>query len=308
MNSPTVRKITGSALAAMLVTGALALSANPLAAQDWDSVEVQTEHVGGNIYALFARGGNIGVSVGDDGVFLIDDQYAPLTAKILAAIGEISDQPVRYLFNTHYHGDHTGGNENLGRSGTLIVAHDKLRARLQQRPVEKSGGWTAEGAAHGLPVVTFNDRLSFHLNGDEARAIHVANAHTDGDSFIHFKGANVIHTGDLMFNGLFPYIDVDAGGNVDGVLEGYDQVLALADDQTRVIPGHGPMATKRELISNRAMIQTVRDRVAALIADGKSLEEIQVAAPAAEYDEAYTWGFINAEKFVTAIHRSLAGD
>lgn len=292
-------------LSCAAMAGILALSATQATAQDQPRVEVRTEHVRGNIYALFARGGNIGVSVGDDGVFLIDDQYAPLTPLILAAIVEISDQPVRYLINTHFHGDHTGGNENMGKSGTLILAHDNVRAGLMSHP---PGGWTDEGAAYGLPVITFNDQLSFHLNGDEARAIHVANAHTDGDSFIHFKGANVIHMGDIMFNGRFPYIDVDAGGNVDGVLAGYDQALALANEQTLFIPGHGPMADWDDVVSNRAMIQTVRDRVAALIADGKSLEEVLSAAPAAEYGEAYTWAFINAAKFVTAVYRSLTGE
>ena len=290
------------------MAGILALSATQATAQDQASVEVRTEHVRGHIYALFARGGNIGVSAGDDGVFLIDDQFAPLTPKILAAIAEISDQPVRYLINTHYHGDHTGGNENLGKMGTVIVAQDNVRVQLISRPLNRSGGWTDEGAGIGLPVITFNDQLSFHLNGDEARAIHVANAHTDGDSFIHFKGANVIHMGDIMFNGRFPYIDVDAGGNVTGVLAGYDRALALANDQTLFIPGHGPMASRGDVVSNRAMIQTVRDRVAAMIADGKSLEEVLSAAPAAEYDEAYTWAFINAAKFVTAVYRSLTGE
>ena len=296
-----MRKILNCAAMA----GILALSATQTTAQDQPRVEVRTEHVRGNIYALFARGGNIGVSVGDDGVFLIDDQFAPLTPLILAAIVEISDQPVRYLINTHFHGDHTGGNENMGKSGTLILAHDNVRAGLMSHP---PGGWTDEGAAYGLPVITFNDQLSFHLNGDEARAIHVAHAHTDGDSFIHFKGANVIHMGDIMFNGRFPYIDVDAGGNVDGVLAGYDQALALANEQTLFIPGHGPMADWDDVVSNRAMIQTVRDRVAAMIADGKSLEEVLSAAPAAEYGEAYTWAFINAAKFVTAVYRSLTGE
>ena len=292
-------------LSCAAMAGILALSATQTTAQDQPRVEVRTEHVRGNIYALFARGGNIGVSVGDDGVFLIDDQFAPLTPLILAAIVEISDQPVRYLINTHFHGDHTGGNENMGKSGTLILAHDNVRAGLMSHP---PGGWTDEGAAYGLPVITFNDQLSFHLNGDEARAIHVAHAHTDGDSFIHFKGANVIHMGDIMFNGRFPYIDVDAGGNVDGVLAGYDQALALANEQTLFIPGHGPMADRDDVVSNRAMIQTVRDRVAAMIADGKSLEEVLSAAPAAEYGEAYTWAFINAAKFVTAVYRSLTGE
>ncbi len=298
----------GRNLSCAIVGGILALSAIQAAAQDQPKVEVRTEHVRGNIYALFARGGNIGVSVGDDGVFLIDDQYAPLTPLILAAIVEISDQPVRYLINTHLHGDHTGGNENMGKMGTVIFAHDNVRAGLMSHPPDGRGGWTEAGAKYGLPVITFNDQISFHLNGDEARAIHVANAHTDGDSFIHFKGANVIHMGDIMFNGLFPYIDVDAGGNVDGVLRGYDQALALADDETRFIPGHGPMAGRDDVLSNRAMIQTVRDRVAALIADGKSLEEVLSAEPATEYAEAYSWSFINAEKFVTAVYRSLAGE
>ena len=298
----------GRNLSYAMAAGIFALFTAQATAQSQSGVTVKTEHVRGNIYALFARGGNIGVSVGDDGVYLIDDQYAPITPLIMAAIADISDQPVRYLINTHFHGDHTGGNENLGKMGTLIVAHDNVRARLTVRSLDHSGGWTDAGAAYGLPVITFNDQLSFHLNGDEARAIHVANAHTDGDSFIHFKGANVIHMGDIMFNGLFPYIDVDAGGNVDGVLRGYDQVLALANDQTLFIPGHGPMAGRDDVLANRAMIQTVRDRVAALIADGKSLEEVLSAEPAAEYGEAYTWGFINAEKFVTAVYRSLAGE
>lgn len=280
--------------------------ATPAAAQDWDSIEVKTEHVRGNIYALFARGGNIGVSVGEDGVFMIDDQFAPLTTKIQAAIAEISDQPVRYLINTHYHGDHTGGNENMGKAGTLILSHDKLRARLMERPLGASGGWSEEGAAYGLPVITFNDQMSLHLNGDEARTTHVPNAHTDGDSFIHFKDANVIHTGDLMFNGMYPYIDVDGGGNVRGVLKGYDQLLALANDETRIIPGHGPMAVKADLQTNRAMIQAVSDRVAMMIAEGKSLDQVLAAGLSADYDEAYTWSFINAEKFVTSVYRSLS--
>lgn len=273
---------------------------------DWDAIDVRIEPVRGNVHVIFGEGGNIGVSVGDDGVFLIDDQLAPLTDRILAAIAEVSDQPVRFLINTHYHGDHIGGNEKLGKTGTIILAHDKVRARLLSLPLNQSGGWIEVGAAIGLPVITFNDQLSFHLNGDEARATHVANAHTDGDSFIHFEGADVIHMGDLMFNGLFPYIDVDAGGNVDGVLAGYDQALALAGDETLIIPGHGPLATKKDLSSNRAMIQVVRDRVAALIAEGKSLDEVLAAAPSAEYDETYTWGFIDPVKFVTSIYRSLA--
>lgn len=296
------RSLMAAAVAALLTSPAAA----PAFGQDQPPVEVKTVHVRGNIYALYAQGGNIGVSVGADGVFLIDDQYAPLTPQIQAAIAEITDQPVRYLINTHHHGDHTGGNENMGKAGALIFAHDNLRARLVGNPPIGARGWTEEGVAYGLPVITFNDQISFHLNGDEARATHVPNAHTDGDSFIHFKGANVIHTGDLMFNGMYPYIDVDGGGNVRGVLKGYDQMLALADEETRVIPGHGPMATMADMVANRAMIQAVSGRVAAMIAEGKSLDEVLAAGLSAEYDEAYTWVFIGPEKIVTSIYRSLA--
>lgn len=284
---------------------ALMLASPPAMAQGMDEVQMKIEPVRGNIYALYGSGGNIGVSVGDDGVFLIDDQYAPLTDKVMAAIATLSDQPVRFLINTHYHGDHTGGNENVGKGGTTIVAHDKLRARLEVRPLDHSGGWTEDGAAYGLPIITFNDQMSFHLNGDEARAIHFPDAHTDGDSLIHFKGANVIHMGDLMFSGLYPYIDVDAGGNVDGVLAAYTVAIEMSDDDTKIIPGHGPLSDKAGMIENRAMIQAVRDRVAALIADGKSLDEVLAAAPSAEFDAAYTWSFIDPAKMVTSVFRSL---
>lgn len=278
----------------------------PVMAQD--DVEVRVEPVAGNIYALFAQGGNIGVSVGEDGVFMIDDQYAPLTAKIIAAIATLSDQPVRFLINTHYHGDHTGGNENMGKAGTVIIGHDNIRARLQARPLGQSGGWTEEGGRHGLPVITFNAEMSFHLNGDEARAVHFANGHTDGDSLIHFKGANVIHMGDLMFNGLYPYIDVDAGGSVDGMLAAYEAAIAMSDADTKIIPGHGPLSDRAGMMANRDMIQTVRDRVAAMIAEGKSMDEIVAAAPSAEFDEDYTWSFIGPERFVRSVYNSLVSE
>lgn len=290
---------------------AAAMVAGPAMAQENAKPEYRVEKVADNLYmfvSVTVPAGNIGISAGDDGVFLIDDQYAPVTPELMKAIAELSDQPVRYLINTHYHLDHSGGNENLGKAGTLIVGHDNIRARLLTRPLEQSGGWTEEGSAYGLPIVTFDSELSLHLNGDEARAIHVAHAHTDGDAIIHFKKANVIHMGDLMFNGLFPFIDVDSGGNVDGVLKGIDLALELADKNTRIIPGHGPLASKDDLVKYRAMIQTVRDRVAMLRADGKSLEQVLEAGPTAEFDADWTWGFIDGPKFVTAIFRSLEAE
>jgi len=280
-------------------------------AQGMDEVQFRTEQVREGLYMLDSGiAGNIGVSAGEDGVFLIDDQFAPLTPKVIAAIREVTDAPIRYLINTHYHADHTGGNENLGKEGALIFAHDNIRARLEAAPPVNDRAWT--NGTDGLPVITFNSEMSFHLNGGEARAIHVANAHTDGDAIIHFRDLNAIHMGDLMFNGLFPYIDVDAGGNVDGVLKGVALALELADDETRIIPGHGPVASKADLIAYRDMIQTVRDRVAKLVKKGaykkpKNLAQVLEAGTTAEYDEAWTWGFINSEKFVTSIYRSLTG-
>ena len=255
------------------------------------------------IYMLKGQGGNIGLSVGDDGVFMIDDQYAPLTEGIRAEIAKITDQPVRFLINTHWHGDHTGGNENLGKGGTVIVAHENVRHRMSsdqfmtffEREVPASSG----GA---LPVITFDSTVTFHLNGDDIRAFHVEHAHTDGDAIIHFPGANVIHAGDVLFNGQYPFIDMDSGGSVNGVIAAIDRILALCDDKTRIIPGHGALANAADLRVYRSMLANVRDRVAVMVAQGKTLEEVQAAGPSAEFDEQWGNGFINPPNFVREIY------
>ena len=255
------------------------------------------------IYMLKGQGGNIGLSVGDDGVFMIDDQYAPLTEGIRAEIAKITDQPVRFLINTHWHGDHTGGNENLGKGGTVIVAHENVRHRMSsdqfmtffEREVPASPG----GA---LPVITFDSTVTFHLNGDDIRAFHVEHAHTDGDAIIHFPGANVIHAGDVLFNGQYPFIDMDSGGSVNGVIAAIDRILALCDDKTRIIPGHGALANAADLRVYRSMLANVRDRVAVMVAQGKTLEEVQAAGPSAEFDGQWGNGFINPQNFVREIY------
>ncbi len=280
-------KFSKTALIAALMTAPLNVSASA----EMDDVEIKTQKLTDQIYVLFGAGGNIGVSAGEDGVFLIDDQYAPLSDKILAAVKAISDKPVKYVINTHYHGDHTGGNENMGRAGAVMVAHDNVRLRLSKPSFIKVFNMRSDAyVGSALPVVTFNDEMSLHLNGEEARLYHIANAHTDGDSIVHFKGSNVIHMGDTMFHGRYPFIDVDAGGSVHGDIKAAALALSKSDDQTKIIPGHGPMTDKAGLIAYKVMLEAARDRVKALKDAGKSLEEVQAAKPMADYDKTITGG------------------
>jgi len=270
------KALVGGALLAGLTGGTFA--------QDWDKVEIKTQPLRGGLYALYGQGGNLGLSVGEDGIILIDDQYAPLTGKIKAAITAISDAPIRYVINTHFHGDHTGGNENLG-DAAVIVAHDNVRQRLSEGAFIKSFGMKMDPQPKvALPSITFNSEMSLHMNGDDARIIFVKNAHTDGDSIIHFQSSNVIHMGDIMFNGMFPFIDVDNGGDIDGVLAGLDMAIAAADDETIVIPGHGQVTDKAGLVTYRQTMAELRDIVAKLKADGKTLEEVEAMDPFKDYD------------------------
>ncbi len=277
-----------------------------LAQQDMADVTVRAALVQGQVHVLFGRGGNIGVFAGNEAVILIDDQFAPLTPKIEAAVRRISDKPIRFVLNTHWHGDHTGGNENFGKAGVAIVAHDNVYRRLSTDQFMAAFNRHVPAAPRAaLPVVTFNDELAFHLNGEEVRVHHVPHAHTDGDSLVHFTKSNVIHMGDLMFNGFYPFIDLGSGGNLLGMIAGVETALAIADDKTRIIPGHGPLTDRKGLEAYHHMLVTARDRIRALIDEGKSLEEAIAARPMADYDE--TWGtrFIKPEQFVTFVYRSL---
>jgi cyclase len=284
------------------------LCAGPAAAQqqDFSKVEIQAEKVADGIYMLTGSGGNMGLSIGSSGTFLIDDQYAPLTPKILAAIKELTPDPVRFVFNTHYHGDHTGGNENMGEAGALLVAHDYVRRRMETGTFMEAFNREVPPAPEGaLPVVTFSDAVAFHWNGEEIRAFFVGPAHTDGDSIIHFVNADVFHMGDTLFNGMYPFIDVSAGGRIDGMIAAADRVLKVADEKTRLIPGHGPLATKADLQAFRDMLSTVRDRIAKLKAEGKSKEEIVAAKPTADLDEKWGGGFMQADNWVGLVYESM---
>jgi glyoxylase-like metal-dependent hydrolase (beta-lactamase superfamily II) len=288
-------------LAATMLAGALVSSA---AAQlNAPDVTVRTEKVAEGVFALFGNGGNIGVSVGEDGVFLIDDQFAPLTPAINAALAELSAAPVHFVLNTHWHFDHTGGNENYGKAGALIIAHDNVRARMSvPQAMEFFKRAVPASPPKALPVVTFNDSASLHFNGDEIRAVHVAHAHTDGDAIIRFHRTNVIHAGDTFFNGMYPFIDIDSGGSIAGTLAAVDAMLAMSDAATRIIPGHGPVAGKPELEAYRRMLTDTVTRVRTLKAAGRSVDEIVAAAPNADYDATWATAFINGERYVRMLY------
>jgi cyclase len=240
-----------------------ALAAAPAAAQqDFSQVEIKADKVAEGVYMLTGRGGNIGLSVGKSGALMVDGQYRQLSAKILAAVKAITPEPLRIVANTHWHSDHVDGNENLGRAGALLVAHENVRRRMSSEQFMGIFGRKVPPSPEGaLPVVTFTDAVTFHWNGDEIHVFHVDPAHTDGDAVVHFVKADVIHMGDLFFNGGYPFIDTSSGGRIDGVIAAADKVLALAGADTRIIPGHGPLATKADLQSYRDTLSTLRGRI-----------------------------------------------
>ncbi len=290
-----------SRLAALFVTlcATTSLLVASSSAQNFDKAEIKTEKLSPTTYMMVGAGGNLGVSIGDDAVFVIDDQYAPMTPKITAAIKALTDKPVRFVLNTHWHGDHTGGNESLGKAGSLIVAHENVRRRLStDQFIQLFKMQVPASPKVALPVVTFTSDVTFHLNGDGIFVFHVPKAHTDGDAIVHFRNSNVIHMGDTFFNGLYPFIDTSSGGAPDGVIAAADRALALADDKTRIIPGHGPVSTKADLKVYRDMLATVNGRVKAMMKEGKKLEDILAARPSAEFDDKWGKAFISPGRFI----------
>ncbi len=275
-------------------------------AQDYSKVTIKTTKLSENVYMMSGAGGNLGVSVGEDGVFLIDDQFAPLTKKIQAAIGKLSKKPIRFVINTHWHFDHTGGNENLGKAGSIIVAHDNVRVRMSTDQFIKAFNKKVPATAKvGLPSITFSEATTFYLNGDTIAVSHVPTAHTDGDAFVHFKKANVIHGGDIFFNGIYPFIDTGSKGSIEGMINGVERMLSFADDKTKIIPGHGPLADKAALIKYRDMLKDVSASVSALITQGKSRADAIAAKPTAKLDAVWGKGFLKPDAFVGIVYDSL---
>ena len=275
--------------------------------RDFSQVEIETIPITENIYMLTGEGGNIGVVTGNDGILLIDDQYAPLTEKIKAAVAEISSQPIQFVLNTHWHQDHTGGNENFGNSGVTIVAHDEVYTRMStEQFVEAFDSTVPASPPAALPKITYSDTLTFHLNEQTIQGFHVKTAHTDGDTVIYFPDVNVIHTGDVYFNGIYPFIDTSSGGSIAGTIEAVDKVLALAEADTKIIPGHGALSNRAELETYRQMLEDVKLKTEQAIASGQSLEEFIASKPTAEYDETWGQGFLSPEDFLTIVYQSLA--
>ena len=287
---------------------AFALIAGVALAQD-DVPEVETFDLGGGFYALYGQGGNVGVSVGEDGVFVIDDQYAQMSDGLLAAITELSDGPIRYVLNTHWHGDHIGGNENFAATGAVIVSHENVRGRMVTGLEEPMGDDPIPPSPEAaLPVITFNDAATFHFNGHEARVIHVPHAHTDGDSIIWFADANVLHMGDIFFNGHYPFVDLASGGSLDGTIAGLEVGLAIADDDTKIIPGHGELATRADMQAAHDVLVSVRTIIAPLVAEGMSEEDVVAADPLSEFNEVWGQWFIDGDTMTIIAYRSLNAD
>ena len=275
---------------------AIAGASGAWAQQNFDDVEVTVHEVAGNVRYLEGAGGNIGLLTGEDGVFLVDDQYAPLTDKIVAAIRTVSAEPIRFVINTHLHPDHTGGNENFGRMGAVIVGHDNVRLQME-----------LSGYSEAPPFVTFSEDMSFFLNGEKVYVFKIPDAHTNGDSFIKFENANVIHTGDTFRTTGYPYIDMRNGGTFLGTIRAHDLLIDISDVDTKILPGHGVVTDVNVVRETRDMLLTLRDRVQKAINDGMSVEEAQAAGLTADFDPKYrpAGNFGTPEQLIAAAYADL---
>ena len=286
--------IKNAIASALLIVSASVSS--PLLAQDDAKLSFKTEKLSDTLYLLKGEGGftggNVGLSVGEDGVAMIDNGVSSVIDLLKAEIAEITTQPIDYMINTHIHGDHIGNNHVFGKDGAKIISHENLRESLVNS--EKNSGPAS------FPVLTFNDRMTIHINGDAAQIIHFDRAHTDGDAVVYFKNDNVLHTGDIMFNGLFPYIDGSNGGSLDGVINALEGIAAMVNEDTKIIPGHGPLASKADVLSTVEMLKGAKAAVAELVEAGKSDEEVLKANPLSVY-ESYNWSFITTERMTKQV-------
>lgn len=293
----TTNKKTRLCAAALALLGAGTVSAQN---DDFASVQIVAHEAAGNVHYLEGRGGNVGVLIGPDGVVMVDDQFAPLTEKILAAIRTLTSEDVRFVINTHVHPDHMGGNANLGAMGIPIIAHDNVRMRM----VQGIRGGPPEPIV-ARPVVTYGDSLAMHINGEEIEIVKVPPAHTDGDSFVHFKTSNVLHLGDVFRTGAFPVIDTANGGSAQGTVAALQKALEMAGPNTVILPGHGMPSKRADVQSFLDMVIDVEARVSGLIDQGMTLEQVIAAAPTAAYNDA---GLGSPDRFLTGLYESLQGN
>jgi len=269
--------------------------------QNFDTINIKTTKVAGSVYMLEGSGGNIGVLVGNDGVILIDDQFAPLSEKIKKAIAAISDKPIRFIINTHFHGDHSDGNKVFGSEGSIIVAHENVRKRLSTDYIFEAFKQEQKALSYeGLPKITFAESLNFNMNGETVQVIHIKNAHTDGDAAIYFKESNVLHTGDAFVRYGLPFIDDGGGGTIDGMISGAEQMLKMINDETKIIPGHGQISSKKDLQDFKNQLQTIRNRIADGIKAGKTVDQIISSDPTKEFKTGFDKIF-----FVQSVYNSL---
>jgi cyclase len=294
------------AQALLVAAAALAIAATAQAQQDFSKVVIKTNKITNNFYTLDGQGGTIGVLTGPDGVFMVDDQFAPLTDRIVAAIKQLSNNaPIKFVVNTHVHGDHTGGNENLGKLGVTILARGTLRNRLMHPSPAANGTPGVPTAPVGLPMITFNEQVTFHMNGENVQLIPIPAAHTDGDTMVRFINADVIMTGDFYRSVQYPNIDRINGGSLNGMINGLGQIIARAGPNTKIIPGHGPTVTRAEVMAHRDMILAVRDRVNKLISEGKSQDEVLAAKPTSDFDAKVPNSSETTQRFVTQVYAEL---
>jgi len=274
-------------------------------AQDFSKVQIQTIKVADGVYMLVGAGGNIGVSAGEDGILLIDTQFAELIEKVKSAITEINRGQIRIVLNTNWHYDHTYGNEPLGKLGAMIIAHENTRMRMTSEQYFPDFDMKIPPFPEvALPALTFTDSLTLYFNGDEIQVIHVEKAHSDADILIYFRKANVIHTGDLYFTVLYPFIDVSHGGSIDGMIAAAERIISMIDENTKIIPGHGPLSNREELKTYRDMLVTIRDRIKKQIKEGKTLEEVLASKPTADFDKEQSRA-TPPEMFVKIVYNDL---
>lgn len=297
--------IAANRLAPRLLIGILGLYA-VASAQERPPLEIRATSLAAGLFMVEGAGGNLCLAIGDDGALLIDSEYEQLNAKLRSAIKEKTDKPLRFVINTHWHFDHVGGNQAFAEGGAVIVAHENVRKRMSSEQVLVGlGRRVPPSPAAALPKLTYTDAMTLHWNGDEVRIVHFPPAHTDGDTLVQFVQANVLHVGDVFFNGTYPFIDVNAGGSVDGMIAAVDRVLALASADTKIIPGHGPLSTPDELRAYRQMLITVRDRVQALVKAGKSRDEVVGAKPTQDLDEKWGHGGMEPDVFTGVVYDGM---
>jgi glyoxylase-like metal-dependent hydrolase (beta-lactamase superfamily II) len=289
----------------LLLLLALAPVAAPAQSQRQEGDLTVTPIRGSVHFMMMEPAGNIAVSAGPDGAFIIDDQFPPMVPRIIAAVAKLTKEPIRYVLNTHWHGDHSGGNEGFGKQGYVIVAHDNVRTRMSTEQFSRFRNRTTPASPpEALPVITFGTSLTFHFNGDVVRVEHVPHAHTDGDALFHFEKADVLHAGDVFVRYGYPFIDLASGGSVAGMIAGCDRILAIAGPKTIIVPGHGKLADRSHVREFRDMLATARSRVLEQVKAGRSSDRIAAAAPLADLDAKWGAGFIKAEQFVRTIVES----